>query len=61
VAAEHPESRSDVTPEQRRKVLDDPEVKARIREIQQELRRGAARSEGIGQDKLADLLREHGA
>jgi hypothetical protein len=51
---------SAVTPEQRRKRLEDPVVKARIQEVLAELRRSDPSRRGIGKEELPDFLREHG-
>lgn len=44
----------------RRERLDDPEVKARVRAIQERMRRGEPPGPGITEEELPDFLREHG-
>ena len=44
----------------RAKRLQDPEVQARVREIQERLRRGEPPGPGISAEALQDFLREHG-
>lgn len=50
----------DTDQEIRAKRLRDPEVQARLREIQESLKRGDPPGPGISGEELSDFLREHG-
>ena len=56
-----PEDAGEVSDEEiRRRILSDPEVQARIREIKAESKAGRVTGPGIGPEELVDFLREWG-
>jgi hypothetical protein len=58
--AEHAGAQGSAEEERRLSRLNDPDVRRRIREIQQEIERGETADTGVGVEELPEFLRERG-